>query len=119
MKEQVELQVYENGTIYLNNHRVKGRKVFVSENLSFKSHMINKEDLVDALENIIPKREEVFTREDMIEFAKYYITKVSIPYELEVLSGEITDEEKIKHLEKDANLIDEEWNNVLDSFLKK
>lgn len=51
-RKMVELFVYENGTIYLNDYRVSGRKIYVSENLKFKKYKIKIEDLGEAIKNL-------------------------------------------------------------------
>lgn len=56
-----------------------------------------------------------FSLEDMIGFAKYYILKHAIPYELDVISGKITDEQKVQMLQND---IDYDWNELAQKYIQ-
>ena len=52
MEEKIHLIVYVNGTIYLNGYRIKGRKIYVSENVPFKSYKIELSELKESLKNL-------------------------------------------------------------------
>lgn len=56
-----------------------------------------------------------FTLEDMIGFAKFYILNKAVPYELDVLSGKITDEQKIQMLQND---VDGEWKGLVKEYIQ-
>lgn len=56
-----------------------------------------------------------FSLEDMIGFTKYYIINHAIPYELDVISGKITDEQKVKILQSD---IDKDWNELAQKYIQ-
>lgn len=49
------LTVYENGTIYLNDVRIRGRKIYVSQNVKCKHYEIKIEDLKEAINNFKPR----------------------------------------------------------------
>ena len=51
----------------------------------------------------------------MIGFAKFYILKHAIPYELDVLAGKITDEQKIEMLSNDT---DYSWDQITQEYIE-
>lgn len=56
MKDEVLiLTVCENGTIYLNDVRIKGPKIYVSQNVKRKHYEIKIEDLKEAINNFKPR----------------------------------------------------------------
>lgn len=56
-----------------------------------------------------------YTKENLINFAKFYILNHVIPYELDVISGKITEEQKIQYLENDVGY---EWEDLFNKFIQ-
>lgn len=57
---------------------------------------------------------EIQLSELMVRFVQHYLLKHAIPYELDVLNGKITDQQKIDYLKND---VDSDWNELLTDYL--